>query len=163
MTGEITIRQAGAGDLDTIVAFNRSLALETEGLELDAAVLRTGVRKLLVNTDLGPYFLAERGDGVVGQCMVTTEWSDWRNGWLWWFQSVYVHRDHRRSGVFRALFRHVETLAAGQGDVCGLRLYVENANQRAMETYADLGMSPAGYIVYEKAIDREGLRATGGT
>ena len=75
---------------------------------------------------------------------------------------MYVHLDHRRSGVFRALFRHVETLAAERDDVWGLRLYVENANQRAMETYADLGMSPAGYVVYEKAIAPEN-RETRGT
>ena len=41
----------------------------------------------------------------------------------------------------------------------GLRLYVEDANERAQKTYQSLGMKPGGYSVYEDLwIERFGLR-----
>lgn len=148
MTDAINVRQATISDHKIVVAFNSALALETEGLNLEEATVGAGVRWALEHPDVGPYFLAERSGRVVGQCMVTHEWSDWRNGWLWWFQSVYVHADHRRFGVFRAMFKHVETLAGQRKDVCGLRLYVEKDNSGAMGAYAKLGMHPSGHLVY---------------
>ncbi len=150
MTAELTIRPARPSDLDTVVAFNAAMALETENLELDAATLRRGAAKALDHPDWCDYFIAERDGVVVGQCMVTFEWSDWRDGWLWWFQSVYVHPDHRRGGVFRGLYRFVETRATARDDVRGLRLYVERGNESAMETYRALGMVPSGHVVYER-------------
>jgi GNAT superfamily N-acetyltransferase len=96
------------------------------------------------------YFLAEQDGQVLGQLMLTREWSDWRNGWFWWVQSVYVRPECRRRGVFRRLFGHVEQLARRDSEVIGLRLYVDNSNRAAQETYARLGMRPAGYFVLEK-------------
>jgi GNAT superfamily N-acetyltransferase len=94
--------------------------------------------------------MAELGGRTVGQAAVTREWSDWRNGWLWWFQSVYVLPESRGLGVFRALHGHVRALARASRDVVGLRLYVEAENTRAQRTYHALGMRPGGYHVYEE-------------
>ncbi len=68
---------------------------------------------------------------------------------LWWIESVYVHEDFRRRGIFTALYRHVESLAAAEPDVRGLRLYVEEENRRAQKTYESLGMAITGYRVME--------------
>ncbi len=149
MSGAVTVRAATREDLPTIVAYNQALARDTEGKQLDEAALTEGVRWALAHPEVCPYFMAERGDKVVGQCMVTFEWSDWENGWLWWFQSVYVDPAARRGGVFRALFKHVEELARSSADARGLRLYVMQANRGAKETYAALGMRPSGHEVYE--------------
>ena len=65
---------------------------------------------------------------VVGQLMVTTEWSDWRNAYFWWIQSVYVSPEFRRQGIYRLLESSVKSLAQQQGDVCGIRLYVDRDN-----------------------------------
>ena len=81
--------------------------------------------------------------------MVTFEWSDWRNGWFWWVQSVYVRADERRSGVFRALYREIERQAGADPDVIGLRLYFERDNTRAQSTYRALGMSDTSYGMME--------------
>ena len=81
--------------------------------------------------------------------MHTREWSDWRNGDIWWIQSVYVHPDYRRQGVFRSLYGHLRTLAESDPGVVGLRLYVEQENQAARATYAGLGMSQAHYLVMQ--------------
>jgi ribosomal protein S18 acetylase RimI-like enzyme len=85
----------------------------------------------------------------VGQLMLTTEWSDWRCGWWWWIQSVYVRPEARRGGVFRALYRSVLEDANRAGDVRGVRLYVEQENLRAQRTYEALGMRRGRYLVFE--------------
>ena len=100
---------------------------------------------MLADPHKGFYTLAESGGEVVGQTLVTFEWSDWRDGWYWWIQSVYVRADHRRTGVFRHLFRHLIDRAAGDPDVIGLRLYVEHDNDRAQATYAGLGLTAEPY------------------
>ena len=145
----LLIRDARHEDLDAIVAFNAALASETEGKALDPAVLRAGVTAALDEPDRLRYWVAERSGSVVGQVAVTREWSDWRNGWVWWLQSVYIASDHRGLGIFRALFAHVRESARAEPDVIGLRLYVEHANDPAQRTYQALGMRPGGYHVYE--------------
>ena len=151
----LVVRPAHAGDHATIVEFNARLAAETENKQLDRAVLARGVALALAEPDRLRYWVAEaRGDDdaiarVIGQAAITREWSDWRNGWVWWFQSVYVHPDFRRRGVFQALHGQIENEARAQPDVIGLRLYVENGNERAQRTYQALGLRPGGYHVYE--------------
>lgn len=151
-TPAIAVRDAIAADLDTIVGFNLGLAIETENKTLPLETLRSGVARALKDPERLRYWVAvapETGQ-VIGQAAITREWSDWRNGWIWWFQSVYVHADHRSRGVFRALHNHIRTLAKSSPDVIGLRLYVEVENHRAQKTYQALGLTPGGYDVYEE-------------
>lgn len=144
-----TLREARPADAELIARYNSAMAEETEGRALDPAIVNPGVAAVMDDPDKGRYWVAELDDKVVGQIMVTWEWSDWRNGMQWWIQSVYVHPDYRRRGVFAALYRYVETLARANPDVCGLRLYVENENTRAQQTYVALGMTQPGYRVME--------------
>ena len=153
---ELVIRTATLGDLDTIVDFNARLADESEGILLDRATLREGVREVLSQAARGSYYVACGDGGIVGQMMHTREWSDWRNGDIWWIQSVYVHPDHRRRGVCRALHAHLKGLAAADPGVVGLRLYVERENATAQATYARLGMQGAGYLVMQDLFDDAG-------
>jgi GNAT superfamily N-acetyltransferase len=146
----ISIRQAVPADAAVVVEFNRLLAEESEGKTLDVAVLAAGVAAGLADPRKSIYFLAEEDGLALGQIMFTTEWSDWRNGWFWWIQSVYVRPEARRRGVFRALFEHVRQAALVQGDAIGLRLYVEQENHIAQQTYRNLGMDAAGYLVFER-------------
>jgi len=137
-------------DVRTIVEFNRRLARETENKELDVAVLTLGVEQALSQPAYCRYFVAELRGEIVGQTMITYEWSDWRNGLLWWIQSVYIEESHRGAGVFRALHQHISTLARNSANVRGLRLYVEHANEAALATYRKLGMAPTGHLLYEE-------------
>lgn len=146
----IRVRDATAKDVNILVEFNRRMALETETKELVPHIILAGVTGGLQRPDRCRYFVAERGGQVVGQAMITFEWSDWRNGELWWIQSVYVAPDHRRQGVFRSLYLHIESLARTAPCVRGLRLYVEQDNAIGQEVYASLGMVRAGYQVYER-------------
>lgn len=157
----ITVRPADTADADFVAHGNAAMALETEHKQLDLAIVGAGVRAALADPGKGRYFIAERDHQRVGQLMFTCEWSDWRNGTFWWIQSVYVLPEARRSGVFRALFRHVESLARQDPAVCGIRLYVERENARAQATYRHCGLEDAGYTVME--VDYSGAaRAPGG-
>jgi GNAT superfamily N-acetyltransferase len=145
----IHVRLAHPHDVSIIAGFNEEIAKETEGIELHHARLRTGVETLLLDSSKGLYYVAEVENKIVGQVMITYEWSDWRNAIFWWIQSVYVHPDYRNQGVFRMLYRHIESLARTQGNVCGLRLYVEKENERAQRTYEVLGMKHSHYAMME--------------
>jgi GNAT superfamily N-acetyltransferase len=145
----LVIRQAAPEDRDRIVLFNQAMARETEGRELDRRLLTRGVERVLRNAALGRYFVGEIEDEVVGQIMVTTEWSDWRNGEVWWLQSVYVSKRHRRAGVYRRLHDHVRETARAEKAI-GLRLYVERDNLPAQATYRTLGMDASQYLMFEE-------------
>lgn len=146
----LTVRPARTADAPAIVEFNRRLAAETEGKTLDPAALAAGVRAGLADPHRALYFVAEEDGTVRGQMMVTREWSDWRNGWLWWIQSVYVRPEDRRRGVFRALYEHVHRAAQSDPEVIGLRLYMERDNHAGRRTYLGVGMSELPYVVFER-------------
>lgn len=145
----ITIRQATIADAPVIARFNSLMAAETENKMLDQALLQKGVEAILSDPSKGLYFLAEADGAVVGQTMITYEWSDWRNGTFWWIQSVYVTQEGRGKGVFKSLYEYILSLARSQTNVCGLRLYVEENNTRARQTYERLGMKESHYRMYE--------------
>lgn len=145
---DVHVRPATPADLSFIVEGNRAMALETERLTLDETTLREGVRTLLEGRAPGAYWIAEHAGAVVGQLMITYEWSDWRNRVVWWIQSVYVTPDARRHGAFRALYAHVRQAAEAAG-AGGLRLYVDNTNLKAKQVYAALGMNGDHYSVFE--------------
>ena len=145
-----TVRLATPADAPIVVEFNYRLAQESEGKTLDRATLSAGVAAGLADAEKARYFVAEENGEIVGQVMLTMEWSDWRNGWIWWIQSVYVRADWRGKGVFRSLYEHVHRAAIADRNVVGLRLYVEQANTAAQQTYLRLGMERTGYFVLEK-------------
>ncbi len=149
VASSIKTRRADQSDLDTVVEFNAAMALETEGKSLNLDRLRNGVSAALTDSTLGFYLVAEVDQQIVGQLLVTTEWSDWRNGYFWWIQSVYVRATHRRQGVYRALESHVRQDAQGHGNVCGLRLYVDQENRAAQKVYESLDMKQSRYYMYE--------------
>ena len=151
-----TIRNATPADASIIARYNSQIAEETEDGPLDPAIIGPGVEKILANSELGRYWVAEADGQVIGQIMVTFEWSDWRDGMMWWIQSVYVAASRRRTGVFSALYRHVEALARKEPDVAGIRLYVEKNNQRAQRTYDKLGMSMTDYRIMQVEFERQG-------
>lgn len=155
----LTLRRGETRDVPTLVAFNQAMAQETEGKALDTGTLTSGVSRFMARPELGYYLVAERPgpDGVLavqGSLMVTSEWSDWRDGLFWWIQSVYVRPEARRTGVYRALYAEVQRLARAEQDIVGLRLYVEVENTRAQATYRSLGMEELPYRLYEEPLDK---------
>lgn len=152
MDASLTIRTATAADAETLAQFNEAMARETEDKPLDPDTVRAGVRRVLDGDRPGFYLVAVRDETVVGALMITTEWSDWRNGLFWWIQSVYVRPNARRTGVYRQLHRTVRTRARESDDVCGIRLYVEKDNADARSAYEALGMTQSPYRMYEELL-----------
>jgi len=146
----LQIRYAVEKDCGVIAAFNAAMAWETEHLQLEVDRLREGVQSLFRQSEYGFYLIAEWDGQIAGQTMITYEWSDWRNGVFWWIQSVYVCPEYRNRGIFRAILAHIEAEAKAAGNVCGVRLYVESANQKAREVYRRLGFQETSYQLLEK-------------
>ena len=154
MDPTLTTRPARPGDADALADFNVRMARETEDLALDPATVARGVRAALADSAKALYFVAEAEGRVVGQLMITHEWSDWRDGDIWWVQSVYVHPDHRRRGAFRRLYAYARAQAVTAGAV-GIRLYVDAHNAAAQQVYRRLGMSLSNYQVMEEIFGGE--------
>jgi GNAT superfamily N-acetyltransferase len=151
----LLIREAKLEDFERIVDFNIKMAKETEGKILDKNVVRKGVKSVLQNKIKGFYLIAEDNIAtkvLVGQLMVTFEWSDWRNKNFWWIQSVYVDKKYRNKKVFSQLFRTISEIALSKESVCGLRLYVKKHNNYAKQVYESLGMKKTPYEIYEKPL-----------
>ena len=153
----MVVRRGEKRDAETLTRFNRAMAHETEGKELAPEVVFSGVKTLLNHPGYGFYVVAEMNGQVVGSLMVTPEWSDWRDGFFWWIQSVYVMPEYRRRGIYRKLYEHVKTLAMEQNNVCGFRLYVTHKNTVAQKTYAALGMEETCYRMFEEMICEQHL------
>jgi ribosomal protein S18 acetylase RimI-like enzyme len=149
-SNQISIRRARLADAGIITRFNAAMGKETEGIKLDRKRLQAGVRSILRDRHKGFYLLAEVGGRVVGQMMITREWSDWRNSHFWWIQSVYVLPAYRRRGVYRALHQYVISASKRRKDVCGIRLYVDRQNKRAQMVYRKLGMRRSTYDMFEE-------------
>ncbi len=146
---EIKVRQATAAEAGRIAEFNRKMALESEGLALNETTVMAGVVALLGHPERGFYLVAEV-DGVLAGCLlITCEWSDWRNKMFWWLGSFYVRPELRGRGIYAALYAKVEELAAREGNICGLRLYVHKDNDQAQQVYRGLGLAEKDYRVYE--------------
>ena len=146
----VIIRRANSSDISALVEFNQAMALETEGKTLDTETLTNGVSAVFADTAKGFYVVAEADGQILGGLMVTTEWSDWRNGWFWWIQSVYIQPEGRGQGIYRKLYEFVKQQAAEGGGVCGFRLYVEKENELAQAVYEKLGMEKTYYLMYEE-------------
>ena len=149
---EVTIRKAVFSDVDALVRFNLAMATETEGKMLPLPLLAAGVRSVFDDPSKGFYVIAEEDGKPIGGLLVTPEWSDWRNAFYWWIQSVYVEPSSRKRGVYKRLQRHVESAARSAGNVCGLRLYVDGSNAAAKSVYEKLGMSASRYDFFESAV-----------
>jgi ribosomal protein S18 acetylase RimI-like enzyme len=149
---QLTLRRGELRDAPTIAVYMMRLAWETEEMRLNPSAVERGVKAALVDHNKGEYFVAECGGSVVGCLMLTREWSDWRDGWILWIQSVYVHADFRRKGVFKSLYAHVRDYAIEKGAL-SIRLYVDMENKDAQDAYVKLGMTLSNYRVVEGPVE----------
>lgn len=146
-------RDARASDLDFLVQATLGNAKESEGLDLDAAVVKRAVRKLLDDPGKGRSFVVEDRGTVIASLYVTFEWSDWHDAWYWWIQSLFVVPERRGQGVYTTLYRHVQAAARLAGNVRSIRLYVEKDNEAGLRAYRGHGMTEAPYVIFEQALN----------
>ena len=145
----IYIQKATPGHIEILIDFQQRLAFESEGIQLNGETVRAGMQAMFDDPSKGNYYIATDEDVIVGCHSVTFEWSDWRNGMVWWLQSVYVKESHRKKGIFKMMYDNIITIINNQPGLIGLRLYVDKSNTRAMKVYESMGMDGSHYTVYE--------------
>ena len=145
----VRIRLALEEDKKTIAQFQLEMAKETENLNLDKEVLINGVTAVFRDPAKGKYLVAEDGKQVVGSILLTPEWSDWRDKWVLWLQSVYVLPEFRRKKIFSLMYEFAKQIAERDEEVAGIRLYVDNSNEKAHQVYKTVGMDGGHYRVFE--------------
>ena len=149
----LRIRTATIEDSRVLTAHNFAMALETENKTLDPEVAILGVEGLFERPQFGFYLVAEEDSTAAATLMVTYEWSDWRNGLIWWIQSVYVKPEYRRKGIYRAMYSQLQAMAeVSKVPVCGFRLYAETDNTNAHATYKECGMEVCEYLMFEQMV-----------
>lgn len=142
------LRNALLPDLAVLADHNQAMAEETEGRKLDRKTIEAGLNAVLSDPHKGFYLIAEEDGNTVGNLMITFEWSDWRNGMMWWFQSVYIRPEHRKKGLFRQMYQHILDVARTK-NIREVRLYVDKDNVEAQKVYESLGMIQSHYLMYE--------------
>lgn len=145
----IHIRKAKETDLPTIVEFQLAMALETENLQLNKAIVEKGVSAAFKDSGKGQYFVTEIDGEIASSLMITPEWSDWRNGMVYWIQSVFVKEEFRRLGIYKKMYAHIQNLVKENENIRGIRLYVDKTNIGAQKTYENTGMNGEHYQLFE--------------
>ncbi|MDD2538792.1 MAG: GNAT family N-acetyltransferase [Bacteroidales bacterium] len=145
----MVIRKATKEDAAVLAQNQVRMALESENIVLEYPMVKKGTDAYLADENRGTAYIAEIDGKIAGSLLITKEWSDWRNAWIWWIQSVYTVPEFRRRGVYKALYRYLQDLVHRSDDVIGIRLYVARNNAKARETYRKLGMTDEHYITYE--------------
>lgn len=145
----MVIRNANKSDINKIATMQKLMALETENITLEDSKLTKGIEKIVYNSQIGQYYVVEYQNDIIGCFMTTFEWSDWRNGWWIWIQSVYVNKEFRKQGIFKKMFTHIKNQVLLNPDFYGIRLYVDKFNEPAKTVYKKAGMDDSHYLMFE--------------
>ena len=133
----IKIRPGLLFDAQTIVNFQLTMAMETENLKLDLATATAGVQAIFDNPERGKYFVAELDGKVVASLLIIPEWSDWRNGFVWWIHSVYVEPKLRGQKIFSQMYEFIKAKTTLQFNVENLldhQYYAATSNSNTFIT-----------------------------
>jgi GNAT superfamily N-acetyltransferase len=149
MNTKFQFREGNNTDAETIVKFQLAMALETEDLALDKEICTKGVLEVFKNSTRGKYHVVEHNKKVIASLLIVPEWSDWRNGEVWWIHSVYVLPEFRKEKVFTQFYDYIKAKVQASTQVRGLRLYVDKRNTIAQKVYQKIGMNNQHYELYE--------------
>jgi GNAT superfamily N-acetyltransferase len=136
-------------DVDQLSDFQVAMALESEGMALDRTTVQRGIQTFLQKPEHGVYYVITAGEVAVGCAMVQYEWSDWRAKRVLWLHSVYVLPQFRRNGCFRTFHAFLQDQVQRDPELAGIRLYVDQKNTQAEDTYRHLGMTDEHYKLFE--------------
>jgi len=143
------IKEATKNNIETIKNFQIKMAEESEGMILDNETITKGVKAVFEDNSKGVYYIAKENNTVIASLLTTYEWSDWRNAYVLWIQSVYVITEHRRKGVFKKMYQYLKNIVESSDKYIGLRLYVDKTNVNAQKVYDNVGMNNQHYLMYE--------------
>jgi GNAT superfamily N-acetyltransferase len=143
------IQFSNIDDLECIANFQVSMALETENLKLDPDIVKLGVKAVFDDPKKGKYLVASKDGATIASLLIMPEWSDWRNGTVYWIHSVYVTPEFRGQKIYSHMYKFLKEMVKNDGSIKGLRLYVDKTNLTAQKVYEALGMTKEHYDLYE--------------
>ncbi len=146
------IRRAKLADLEKLVSFTVAEAKEAEGIDLSPENVHRSVLAALENETLGKYWvLAGENDEIIGNISIVREWSNWKGGYYWWIQSLFIQPEFRGLGLMQMLIDTVKE-EARKGEGLELRLCVHSTNIRALKAYRKSGFSESDYRIMRMSI-----------
>ena len=141
------LSSASMEDAEAIARNDVDLRREIEDVSMDFQPALAGVQALIATPERGFYLLAKQDNTVIGQVLVTHEWSDWRNRDIWWLHRIYVKPTWRHKGILTKLFREIQEKARGT-NVYAIRLYLHEENRDAEDIYRRLGMERTPFHIF---------------
>jgi len=146
------IRRAKLVDLEKLVSFTIEEAKEAEGLDLSPENVRRSILAALENDTLGKYWvLARENDEIIGNVSIIREWSNWKGGYYWWIQSLFIQPEFRGLGLMQMLMATVKE-EARKGGGLELRLCVHSSNKRALKAYRKTGFLESDYLIMRMSL-----------
>lgn len=154
MTTAVRIVRAGLGDIDLVAPLFDSYRQFYEQPS-DPAAAREFVGQR-VSRDESVVFLGMTGSGPraagVGFAQLYPSFTSVGMKKIWILNDLFVHPDHRRSGVARLLIERAEDFARQDGAV-RIKLQTEHGNTQARTLYEKLGWEfEDKYVQYKKKL-----------
>ena len=150
MDNKFTIRLARIEDARKLAEFCELLRESLE-MSVQQEKLLPGVSAPIKDLSKGIYLVATEAhkSELIGCLMITYEWDPGNNAFTWWIQEVFVDSNWRRKGVFQALYKHTIKMAKDKGNVCTIKIHVNDDNLNAQKIYKRLGMTDTSNFMYE--------------
>lgn len=145
----IYLAEANAEDIGTLADLQCAMAWETESYKLDKSTVSKGLQALFDDATKGKYYKLRHEQKIIGCMLNTFEWSEWRNGYILWIQSLYIVPEFRGKGLFGLVYQHLQNLVNTSEELQGIRLYVDKTNVKATKVYEALGMNGDHYHFFE--------------
>ena len=138
---QFMVKNMTTEDISTFISFQKIMAKETEGVNLDDSSIAGALEYLINDDSYGKAFMAKLGpNGVsVGTCYINYGYDVLSNKFTIWVQSVFVHPEYRKKGIFSKIFNHLE-LVARQLNASRISLFVDFSNLPAQKVYEKMGM-----------------------
>jgi len=150
MDNKFTIRLARIEDARKLAEFCELLRESLE-MPVQQEKLLPGVSAPIKDLSKGMYLVATEAhkSELIGCLMITYEWDTGNNAFIWWIQDVFVDGNWRRKGVFQALYKHTIKMAKDKGNVCTIKIHVNDDNLNAQKIYKSMGMTDTSNFMYE--------------
>ncbi|NOZ33732.1 MAG: GNAT family N-acetyltransferase [Chlorobi bacterium] len=146
----MNFREAKPEEYKVIAGFQEKMAWETEHFKLNTDTVLKGVKAVFEDSSKGKYYIIEEDGKIIASLLTTYEWSDWRNNFVIWIQSVYVLPEYRKKGIFNLMYSEIKKVVKNNPNYSGIRLYVDKTNMNAQKVYTKIGMQGEHYSLFEE-------------
>ena len=149
LVNDVMIDEATDLDILELVDLQSKMAFETENITLLPEIVEQGITAVIQDDSKGKYYKIVDKGRLIGCMLNTYEWSDWRNGYVVWIQSLYILPAYRKLGIFKAAYRYMQEIVQKNPQYKGIRLYVDRRNEPAIAAYKSVNMNNEHYEMFE--------------